>query len=126
MRGFISVVHIPCSRDHDSDDTNEGTVFTPSGVSSPTDMSTFLENNFPALATSDANTINELYPKGAQFSGRGEFFSAAAAAYGEMRYICPGILVSTSIAEFQAPKPTWNYQYVFIVSIRAYLILQQL
>ena len=95
-------------------------------VSSPTDMSTFLENNFPALATSDANRINELYPKGAQFSGRGEFFSAAAAAYGEMRYICPGILVSTNIAKFQAPKPTWNYQYVSIVSIQAYLILQQL
>jgi len=73
-------------------------------------MTTFLENNFPALSTSDGETINELYPKGAQFPGRGEFFSAAAAAYGDMRYICPGILVSTNIAKFEVPNPTWNYQ----------------
>lgn len=73
-------------------------------------MDNFLLDNFPQLNSSMLATINSLYPEGAQFPSRGSFFSAAATVYGEMRYICPGIFISSAINQFRTPQPNWNYQ----------------
>lgn len=92
-----------------SDDTNEGTVFTPSNISTPQDMSQFLGDQFPFLTEEMSEKINSLYPKADQFPGRDEYFSAAANAYGELRYICAGRFISSSIRNFGSAS-NWNYQ----------------
>ena len=50
-----------------------------------------------------------MYPKSEQFPGKGEYYSALANAYGELAYVCPGLLISEKIAEGGAPS--WNYRY---------------
>ena len=71
-------------------------------------MGTFLKNNYAGLTDTETNQIIATFPKSAQFPGKGEFFSALASAYGELAYICPGILFSAHINQINAP--TWNYR----------------
>ncbi|KAH8119020.1 triacylglycerol lipase [Phellopilus nigrolimitatus] len=92
------------------DDTNEGTLFTPN-LSTTADMNNFLQDNFPNLTSSMLNTIDALYPESSQFRDHGAFYFTAATAYGEMRYICPGIFISQEINKTRSPLPNWNYHY---------------
>ena len=73
-------------------------------------MDNFLADNFPDLNDTMFESINDYYPKGEQFEDHGEYYSAAAAAYGEMRYICPGIFISNQIRNARSPLPNWLYQ----------------
>lgn len=95
-----------------SDDTNEGTIFTPTNLNTTEDMNNFLLNQFPNLTASNLAVVDQLYPIGEQFSNHGAYFSAAAAAYGEMRYICPGILITSSFAQYGYSQSIHNYQCV--------------
>jgi hypothetical protein len=72
-------------------------------------MDNFLQNQFVNLTQADLQQINSYFPDGEQFSGRGAFFRAAANAYGEMRYICPGIYISTMISS-HGEAASYNYQ----------------
>ena len=91
------------------DDTNEGTVFTPSDINNYTQVNTFLKNNFAKLTAAQLAQIDHFYPKAEQFSGRGAYWRTAANAYGEMRYNCPGIYLS-SVATSNG-LPSYNYHW---------------
>ncbi|KAI0339789.1 triacylglycerol lipase [Trametopsis cervina] len=93
------------------DDTNEGTVFTPTNLNTTSDMDSFLLDNFPLLTDSQLATINKLYPESQQFPGHGAFYFNAASAYGELRYICPGVFVSRSLRQFNRKNTNWLYHY---------------
>ncbi|KAI5118841.1 hypothetical protein M0805_006161 [Coniferiporia weirii] len=93
------------------DDTNEGTIFTPTNLNTTSDMNNFLLDNFPNMTSSMLETVDATYPESSQFPNHGAFYFAAATVYGEMRYICPGIFVSTEINRFRSPLPNWNYHY---------------
>lgn len=73
------------------------------------DMNNFMLDNFPFLTEDDLSTIDTNYPVADQFPDHGEFYFNAASAYGEMRYICPGIFVSDSLLQYNT-QPVWNYQ----------------
>ena len=90
-------------------DTNEGTIFTPTDLNTTSDLNNFLLDNFPFLNDTSLSTIDTLYPVSEQFPDHGENYWNAAAAYGEMRYICPGIFVSDSLRQFNT-QPNWLYQ----------------
>ncbi|KAE9363403.1 triacylglycerol lipase-like protein [Stipitochalara longipes BDJ] len=92
------------------DDTNEGTIWAPSTLNSSTDMDNFLKNNFVKLNESDLEQINSFYPDGQQFPGKGAFWRAGSNAYGEMRYICPGIYISSMISS-RGKAPSYNYRW---------------
>jgi carboxylesterase type B len=94
------------------DDTNEGTVFTPKSISNYTQMNNYLSNNFVKLTASQLAQIDHLYPKAEQYPDSGPYWRTAANAYGEMRYNCPGIFVSSSI--HQAGVPSYNYHWDFL------------
>jgi hypothetical protein len=94
-----------------SDDTNEGTIFTPFNINSTTAMNNFLQDQFVNLTTAELDRIDQFYPKAQQFPGKGAFWRAAANAYGEMRYICPGIYISTMISS-HGEQASYNYRYV--------------
>lgn len=72
-------------------------------------MNSFLKNNFPALSAYQLSQIDSLYPKAEQFPEHGAYWRTAANAYGEMRYICPGIAISTAYDDAGVQK-SWNYQ----------------
>jgi len=92
-----------------SDDTNEGTIWAPSNINSSKAMDDFLKNQFTNLTVSDLQQINTYYPDAQHFAGKGNFWRAAANAYGEMRYICPGIYISTMISS-HGEAASYNYR----------------
>ena len=75
-------------------------------------MDNFLIDNFINITSDALDTINELYPQSIQPANHGAFFWNAALAYGELRYNCPGIFLSTAINNFSNPGQSFNYQYV--------------
>ncbi|KAH9217163.1 Alpha/Beta hydrolase protein [Leptodontidium sp. 2 PMI_412] len=92
------------------DSTNEGTIFTPSNLSSTLDMHNFLGDNFPKLTEAQLAQIDVLYPKAEQYPGKGTYWKTGANAYGEMRYNCPGIFISSAIVASGMPS-SWNYRW---------------
>ena len=98
-----------------SDDTNEGTIFTPTYINNYTQMNNFLVDNWVQLTASDLAEIDFLYPEGAQYPNTGAYWSAACDAYGEIRYICPGIFLSSIFSDYDdfddfGIGSSWNYQ----------------
>jgi carboxylesterase type B len=89
-------------------DTNEGTIFTPANMDNYTQVNNFLKNNFPLLDASQLAAIDHLYPQAEQFPGRALYWRTAANAYGEMRYNCPSIYISS---QFDARGVQNNFQY---------------
>ncbi|KAI6244773.1 Cholinesterase [Erysiphe necator] len=92
------------------DDTNEGTIFTPTSIQNSTDMNNFLKDNFPNLNESQLVSINNYYPKAEKFANKSEYWSAAANAYGEMRYICPGIFLNSQFSKYGLSRQ-WNFRW---------------
>ena len=74
-------------------------------------MDNFLKNNFVNLTASNLEQVNSFYTDGEQFPGKGTFWRAAANAYGEMRYICPGIYISSMISS-HGEAASYNYRLV--------------
>lgn len=95
------------------DDTDEGTLFAPKSTSSYSQTSTFIQSQFPSLTLLQLGTINSLFPVTDQppccFNNTGPFFRQAADAYGSLRYICPGIRVSSILSANSIPS--YNYRW---------------
>ena len=94
------------------DDTNEGTIFVPRNTSSVSQADAFIKNQFPTVTKDQLSKINSMYLTDDQkrtFPNAGPYWRAASNAYGELRYICPGIDMSSVYAA--AGVPSWNYHY---------------
>lgn len=93
------------------DDTNEGTGFVPNDTASYAETTKFLQSQFPDLTLSHLGKIQEFYPveNTPYFPDTGRFWRQASDAYGELRYICPGINVSAEYA--RQGVPVWNYRW---------------
>ncbi|MCJ1437244.1 hypothetical protein MMC27_006630 [Xylographa pallens] len=89
------------------DVTNEGTIFGDPSVQTAADSEAFLVDQFPALSASELARYNTLYAL--NDSSPSPYWHHASAAYGETRYICPGIVLSTIMTFYNVP--TWNYRY---------------
>jgi carboxylesterase type B len=97
------------------DDTNEGTNFVPKSTSSVAEADAFIKHQFPFMTKAQFSKINSLYLKESQtevFPKAGDYWRPASAAYGEIRYICPGIDMSTVYEA--AGVPSWNYHYAVL------------
>ncbi|KAI9644493.1 hypothetical protein NHQ30_006514 [Ciborinia camelliae] len=92
-----------------TDDTNEGTVFSPDPAT-PNDVAIFFKNNYPYLSSTDTDAINAQYPLTTPVPNRAAYYPSVAAAYGETTFTCPGITVSIARA-MQNPSQVWNYRY---------------
>lgn len=100
------------------DDTNEGTVWAPHNTSSVADADEFIRANFATITQTELDQINNIYmsaPDDPVYPGAGKYWQGASNAYGEIRYICPGIFVSNTYAGFnQTLHQNWNYHYAVI------------
>jgi carboxylesterase type B len=90
-------------------DTNDGTIFTPRSTGSIQSMNTFLKNQFPFLTPQHLAQINNYYPMAEQYVGAGQYWRAVSNAYGDMRYMCPGLYLSSVYSN--ATIPVWTYHY---------------
>ena len=94
------------------DDTDEGTGFSPNASTSHQFLH-FFKDNFPKLSEIDLQKINETYPEDGfgSFPVHAKYFAATESAYGENTFICPGIEISNSLAQYLSPKIVWNYRW---------------
>ncbi|OQN99050.1 hypothetical protein B0A48_14911 [Cryoendolithus antarcticus] len=93
------------------DDTNEGTIFTPRNTSSYDASSRFIKDQFPDFTKDQLDIVNYLFPvdNTPTFPDSGRFWRQVSDAYGEIRYICPGIYISEIYAKYNIPG--WNYHW---------------
>ncbi|KAF4632485.1 hypothetical protein G7Y89_g5636 [Cudoniella acicularis] len=91
------------------DDTDEGSAFA-ANASSPADVATFFQNNYPNLTDSDAEAINAEYPLMPPLPKHAAYFPSASAAYGESTFTCPGNYISQAFSAANEYR-VWNYRY---------------
>lgn len=73
-------------------------------------MNIFLLSQFPNLVVSQLAKIDSFYPEGIAYPNASTFWPTVSYAYGEMRYICPGIFISSSYSQYSM-LPNWNYHW---------------
>lgn len=98
------------------DDTDGGSVFAPRYAASQEQSDQFLRDQFPSLTWKQLAHIGALYPNADTACPRpGCFYQQASRAYGDMRYMCPGLFVSAAGGAARrhggAGPRSWNYRY---------------
>ena len=105
-------VHVPTIV---GDDTDGGSIFAPRDASSPSQSNRFLKDQFPGLTPRQLRDIGALYPNENTTCPRaGCYYQQASRVYGDMRYMCPGLFLSSAVAAARrhgvGPR-SWNYRY---------------
>ncbi len=93
------------------DDTNGGTTFTPRGTATLAESNQFLKNTFPFLTNANLAKLSSLYPKtDVSFPNSGSYWRQVSNAYGEGRYMCPGLFIS-SVESRSGKNNSWAYRW---------------
>ncbi|KAL8659546.1 MAG: hypothetical protein Q9202_007075 [Teloschistes flavicans] len=98
------------------DATDEGTTFVPRSTDTVDDSNGFLQAQFPLLNATQEDWIQKTYPPSTQqFSIKsGKYWRSTADAYGELRYVCPGMFLNNVYAA-HGVKGNWNYRYAVLI-----------
>ena len=96
-----------------SDVTDEGTIFVPKDVNTVQDSKDFVQAQFPVISAEHLDDLEKLYPPGQKYPDAGKYWHSTSAAYGELRYVCPGIHLSNI---YSAKKIKGNYNYRYVLS----------
>lgn len=92
--------------------TNDGRSFVPRGTSTLGQSNTFLKDQFPYMTIEQLGKINDMYPNDNKTCPDiGCYFGQASAAYGDVRYMCPGMWISSIYEKFGQGSKSWNYRY---------------
>lgn len=93
------------------DDTNGGTQFTSQDTSTIAESDIFLRDQFPYVTLEQFATINSLYPNpNHTCPNLGCYWRQVSNAYGEMRYMCPGLYISNMYTKLGVPQ-SWAYRW---------------
>jgi cholinesterase len=93
------------------DDTNGGSPFAPNSTETVEDFNSFLAAQFPALTRTQLEELDTLYTNtSVQVPNRGRYWRQTGTAYGEMRYTCPNLFLTSAMAHYEGAKG-WNYRY---------------
>ncbi|KAI0836002.1 alpha/beta-hydrolase [Hypoxylon sp. FL0890] len=93
------------------DDTNGGTVFTPRDTSTLAESETFLRDQFPDLTRQQLDQIDSLYPNpNNTCPNTGCYWRQVSNAYGDMRYMCPTLYISSAMTRYGVSR-SYNYRY---------------
>ena len=95
------------------DVSNEGTLFVPKSTNTEDVSKSFIKAQFPVINDTQLSTIQDLYPTAdyPQFSSAGDYWRSTCAAYGELRYVCPGIHLSNEYYSHNSSVKIFNYHY---------------
>ncbi|KAH6714287.1 Alpha/Beta hydrolase protein [Leptodontidium sp. MPI-SDFR-AT-0119] len=89
---------------------NEGTNYVPKTTSTVAEMNSFLRNQFAKLTAAQLNIIDKFWPQTEQFPNSSAYWRATSNAYGEIRYNCPGIAITSAYDE-EGVANTYLYNY---------------
>ncbi|BCR98192.1 uncharacterized protein AKAW2_31511S [Aspergillus luchuensis] len=92
------------------DDTNEGSTFA-YNASDASDMSRFLNANYPGLSSASLAAIGDAYPRMRPVADHAAYFPSASAAYGDAAFTCPGNRIAASMADHLPSGRVWSYRY---------------
>ncbi|KAK7757413.1 hypothetical protein SLS62_000425 [Diatrype stigma] len=93
------------------DDTNGGTIFTPRDAATLQDSDVFLHTQYPYLGLDHFVEINSLYPNtDTSCPSSGCYWRQVSDVYGDMRFMCPAMFISSMAAQYGVPQ-SWNYRY---------------
>lgn len=93
------------------DDSNGGTSFAPQDTSTLAQSNVWLKNQFPYITTEQFADINALYPNPNDTCPNvGCYWRQLSNTYGEMRYMCPGLYVTSAYVERGVPQ-SWHYRW---------------
>ena len=93
------------------DDTNGGTIFTPRDTATIPQLNTFMHDQFPYLTLSDLEMIDNLYPNpNNTCPNTGCRWRQLSDAYGQMRYMCPGLYMNLQYA-LNGVSSSWAYRW---------------
>ncbi|KAI8962112.1 alpha/beta-hydrolase [Daldinia sp. FL1419] len=93
------------------DDTNGGTIFTDPKTSTLAESEAFLRAQFPYLTRDQLDEIDSLYPnKNDTCPSPGCYWRQVSDAYGDMRYMCPGLFISSAMRKYGVGR-SFNYRY---------------
>lgn len=90
--------------------TNEGSYYAPN-ASTPAEVRSFFQDNYPRLSSADTAAINAQYPLTPPLPHHEAYFPSASAAYGDATFICPAHYIAQSVAIHHSPTKVWNYRY---------------
>ena len=93
--------------------SNEGTVFAPKYTNTTTDFNNWMQAQFPALNATQKAWFSRTYPPEKQYPRSGEYWQSLARAYGELRYVCPGLFLNNEYAKENVHE-NWNYHYAVV------------
>lgn len=95
------------------DDTNGGTVFAPSNTTTLAQSNMFIRNQFAFVTPEDLGTINALYPNAnaSACPAEGCYWRQVSDVYGEMRYMCPGLYLSSALVRYAGAAGPGSYAY---------------
>ena len=85
--------------------TNEGTIFVSRDIDAMDDSNNWLQAQFPFLNSTQKKWIQKTYTPGEEdFNGTGSYWQPTADAYGELRYICPGLFLNNAYVSHGVKK----------------------
>lgn len=93
------------------DDTNGGTSFAPKETSTLAESNVWLRDQFPYITPAQLADINALYPNpNDTCPNAGCYWRQLSDTYGEMRYMCPGIFITSAYVDHGVPQ-SWHYRW---------------
>lgn len=95
------------------DVSNEGTIFVPRNTNTVEAFDSFIRAQFPTINGTQLSTIRDLYPASdfTHFQSTGEYWQPTSAAYGELRYVCPGGYLGNRYYAHNSSSIVYNYHY---------------
>ncbi|KAL2352362.1 Alpha/Beta hydrolase protein [Cryomyces antarcticus] len=100
------------------DVTNEGTLFAPKEAKTVDEMNRFVMDQFSRMSPKQVNQLAKLYPKAEQFPDTAAYWRSTANMFGELRYNCPGIYISSAYARHNVTS-SWNYHWDVLTEANA-------
>ncbi|KAM0472207.1 hypothetical protein ACHAPX_008888 [Trichoderma viride] len=91
--------------------TDEGTTLGAPNASSPEEIESFFQDNYPRLSSQNTSAIIAQYPENIEppFNGHAAWFPAAELAYGDVLVTCHGLNFGKYF--IQAGQPVWAYRF---------------
>lgn len=117
MSTYLSANHASLGIDHDrfinvpiliGDDTDEGSYFA-ANAATPTEMSTFMQSQYPHLDAQSLAAINTEYPLRDPLPYHAAYFPSTSAAYGEACFICPSLRILDAYSQVQTRLYSYRY-----------------
>lgn len=96
------------------DDTNGGTKFTPKSTATLAQSNQYMLDQYPTLSLEQLGEVNQLYPnKNLTCPNPGCYWRQVSDTYGEARYMCPALTVTSLMTKYGVPDSyayRWNVE----------------